>query len=293
MKLLTRRRSRYILAVVFFGLLCSSGGGANAFSGARALGMGGAFTAVADDAAAVFWNPAGLMQQEAAQVAGNLGLALDKDDSYDCFLTYIEPDRGYGAGALSWKFVRSDPGAGSPSVQYSESHYFIYSLAKPVGRKVFWGGNVRYERHQKALSHEVVAGWSGDIAALIPLSPQVNIGVTVRDVYRAVRDEAGNTVGKSCNVLAGLAYRPDSRTVIAVDGYDVLNRLETSEIRLGLERWLEERVALRLGLQKGVNTTREAWTFGVGLHLSEWQLDYAYLGGDYNGVHTLGASWRF
>ena len=30
--------------------------------GARAIGMSGAFTAVADDASAVFWNPAGLAQ---------------------------------------------------------------------------------------------------------------------------------------------------------------------------------------------------------------------------------------
>jgi hypothetical protein len=30
--------------------------------GARAVSMGGAFTAVADDASAVFWNPAGLSQ---------------------------------------------------------------------------------------------------------------------------------------------------------------------------------------------------------------------------------------
>ena len=34
--------------------------------GARAMGMSGAFTAVADDASAVFWNPAGL-----AQLTGN------------------------------------------------------------------------------------------------------------------------------------------------------------------------------------------------------------------------------
>lgn len=34
--------------------------------GARAMGMGGAFVAVADDATAIYWNPAGLTQQENA-----------------------------------------------------------------------------------------------------------------------------------------------------------------------------------------------------------------------------------
>jgi len=45
-------------------LLLFSGTFASAFTlpGTKALGMGGAFTAVADDASCVFWNPAGLSQ---------------------------------------------------------------------------------------------------------------------------------------------------------------------------------------------------------------------------------------
>lgn len=38
-------------------------------SGARALGMGGAFTAVADDATAASWNPAGLIQVERPEIS--------------------------------------------------------------------------------------------------------------------------------------------------------------------------------------------------------------------------------
>lgn len=38
-------------------------------SGARALGMGGAFTAIADDATAAWWNPAGLAQLERPEVS--------------------------------------------------------------------------------------------------------------------------------------------------------------------------------------------------------------------------------
>ncbi|MCD6353392.1 MAG: hypothetical protein J7M06_04190, partial [Proteobacteria bacterium] len=38
-------------------------------SGARAMGMGGAFIAVADDATAASWNPAGLIQLETPEVS--------------------------------------------------------------------------------------------------------------------------------------------------------------------------------------------------------------------------------
>ena len=37
-------------------------------TGARATGMGGAFVAIADDASAAFWNPAGLTQLESNQI---------------------------------------------------------------------------------------------------------------------------------------------------------------------------------------------------------------------------------
>ena len=38
-------------------------------SGARALGMGGAFIAIADDATAASWNPGGLIQLETPEVS--------------------------------------------------------------------------------------------------------------------------------------------------------------------------------------------------------------------------------
>ena len=40
------------------------------YTGARALGMGNAFTAVADDASGGFWNPAGLRQWSGVKLFG-------------------------------------------------------------------------------------------------------------------------------------------------------------------------------------------------------------------------------
>jgi len=49
-------------------------------SGARAMGMGGAFIAVADDATAASWNPAGLVQLERPEVSavGNFGYRSER-----------------------------------------------------------------------------------------------------------------------------------------------------------------------------------------------------------------------
>ena len=48
-------------------------------SGARALGLAGAFTAVADDATAASWNPAGLTQLERPEVSGVLRFSFERD----------------------------------------------------------------------------------------------------------------------------------------------------------------------------------------------------------------------
>lgn len=60
-------------------------------SGARALGRGGAFVAVADDATAASWNPAGLVQLEKPEcsIVGSF-LSATSDFSTDAYLTHID-----------------------------------------------------------------------------------------------------------------------------------------------------------------------------------------------------------
>jgi len=57
--------------------------------GARALGMGGSFTAIADDGTAAFWNPAGLVQLNKKSIS-TMHTVLKLDRTYN-FLNYIQP----------------------------------------------------------------------------------------------------------------------------------------------------------------------------------------------------------
>ncbi|MFM2091278.1 MAG: hypothetical protein RLZZ127_1767 [Planctomycetota bacterium] len=52
-------------------------------AGARAMGMGGAFAAVADDATASTWNPAGLVQSERPEASLSASLTRFRSDSED------------------------------------------------------------------------------------------------------------------------------------------------------------------------------------------------------------------
>jgi hypothetical protein len=69
--------------------------------GARAQGMGGAFVAVADDASAVYWNPAGLAS------GAYFSLVLDRTTGE----TNVSAD-GRGGGRSSWLLALSAPALG-------------------------------------------------------------------------------------------------------------------------------------------------------------------------------------
>ncbi|MDF7822634.1 hypothetical protein P4B35_01310 [Pontiellaceae bacterium B12227] len=68
-------------------------------SGARALGVGGAFTAVADDATAASWNPAGLMQLEKPELSFMLRASQEIQKHHST-------DSGYQAGEESFEVFR-------------------------------------------------------------------------------------------------------------------------------------------------------------------------------------------
>ncbi|MCL4513987.1 MAG: hypothetical protein M1379_00060 [Firmicutes bacterium] len=73
----------FFVALAFFSLFFSRTAPVYAVeAGTRAFGMGGAFTGVADDATAAFWNPAGITQIRYVGLLSSLGVAISGADEW-------------------------------------------------------------------------------------------------------------------------------------------------------------------------------------------------------------------
>ncbi len=145
-------------------------------SGARAMGMGGAFIAVADDATAASWNPAGLIQLEKPELsvvgaysARNNHYTSDRLES-DTDSTDEETALNYFSVTYPFHLIRN----AVVSLNYQRLYEF--------------GRSLNYHQHltsaELELDQQIQFDQSGSIGAVglagaIELTPRVSIGCTV------------------------------------------------------------------------------------------------------------------
>ncbi len=148
-------------------------GGTSSAPGARAAGMGGAYTAVADDYTASYWNPAGLAQIRRIEIYGALG-----QRNYNNQSTYFGNDTE--ASSNFTKF--SSLGVVFPVPIYRGSLVFSfgYNLVHDWDRITSfkgsnWGwGLSGYWAQAEELESGHLGFWS--FAGAVDLSPNVSLG---------------------------------------------------------------------------------------------------------------------
>ncbi len=211
--------------------------------GVRAAGMGGAYTAVADDGSAVFYNPAGLAEPGFAYTFGDLD--TDEKEISGSFeflkLGYV----GYGTWNL--KDAAGDE---------------VKTTAFGFGNRSGW---LNWGTNYKGVTWKTAGvkkeGWSGDIGLLLRVSPQLKIGLLAQDVLTS-KDFIVPASGR-----IGFGFYPlDSRLILAgdleIDGSQNYGHL-------GIEASLMRGFSIRGGVDRG-----EA-TLGLTMDLILFSFDYA------------------
>ncbi len=300
------RRSAAVLALGFLlvfatvetslGRSIHSQAGTSAFSflkigvGARPLSLGGAFVSVAEDASALYWNPAGLLQLEKPQlILGYVNYVLD---IHSGFVGYARP-RG------------SDICLGASLNYFSYGEFQRTTVDDPTGSNL---GTFGAQDLCMALS------------AAYQTSPVFSVGVTAKMIYSRLEDYASDAYALD---VGGLYALPDGRTRVGFsaqnlgfqrsgyasdhkDGLTSIFRAGVSHQLLGLpllvavdaykpgdhhfnvnvggELHPTELLFLRLGWSSlgldqkvgGDMDNLAGFSGGIGIKLQTYRLDYAY-----------------
>jgi hypothetical protein len=293
--------------------------------GGRALGMGGAFVALANDVTAGYWNPAGLSKIAYTEIAlmhderfaglvnydygavafpsgskASIGLSVIRlgidgiPDTREALYDASTPDQMKIYDIFNPN-ARIDPNRVTYFSSTDWAFYFTY--AKQLSQDVSYGANLKIIRRDMGSNSATGIGF--DLGGRMLLTENLILGVNLQDITTTlIAWDTGTKELISPTAKIGSAYLIDlfgGRFAPALD-FDVRfeNRRYAStahvgpisaDLHTGLEYDFKNVIAVRVGY----NDVKQL-TLGAGIHLPKLDVDYSFA--KFNGDGQLGNTHR-
>ena len=265
-----------------------TGGQAGAFLrmgvGARAAGMGNAFTALADDGSAIYWNPAGLGFHTQSQLCGMYSqLTFDRKLNF-ASLVLINGNSGtFSLGWLNFGIDNIDgrDQFGEKLEKFSNNEMAIQAAySKTFGPILSVGVGFKYLHHTLA-SHKA-NGIGFDAGVLVKPAKLLRVGCAVQNYEAQLKwDTDSEHIDMIPMTLrGGVALLPVDNLVVSAD---MVKTEDTTNLHVGAEYWLNAIIGIRGGMMAN------DFVAGASINLKPLQLDYAYVS---ESVLDLGATHR-
>jgi tetratricopeptide (TPR) repeat protein len=280
------------LAICLIAVLCSnvfSQARSQIFIGARPLGLGETFTAIADDGNAVYWNPAGLPTLKRIEFNSMYANLYGMEGLKNLYLSFVYPVTPRYVLGISW----FDFGFDDDELEFYRDKANL-SFGANVYRNLFLGANVKYINTDARLdgySEGKAYGFGFDLGGLysVPVKrgivDHVNLGLMAHDVGGTsitYSDTKNSEKVLPQNIRFGFAIYPkDEISLKLLTLSDALLAFDFDDrFHFGTEAWLFENLALRTGIQKDFHTG-ESPTYSIGASIKfpfiSVKLDYAYV----------------
>jgi hypothetical protein len=264
--------------------------------------MGGAFVAVANDASAGYWNPAGLFQLKTKELLLMHSEAFGSLLNHD-FISYVIPRKKESSiSAFGFNLMRLGgdgikitelpnpnlpPGESNQPYVVDEKSHSDYVLSFSYSRKIepnlALGGSAKLI--YRDIAGESAYGSGMDLGILASISPSLTLGASLIDAattflaYDNGTEESiyptlktGSRFSRNLkNFFLTLAFDSDFR----FEGRDYAAQINfndlSADLHYGMEISYLQKVALRLGSDQG------NLTYGVGLNTEKLGADIAFL----------------
>lgn len=264
---------------------------------ARSAAMGSAFTAVADDGSALFWNPAGLGNLQIGEISLHHQSWL-ADTNQDSFLAAF-PMADLGGWGVAADYFNYGTFAGRDSNGTPTPSFTADQMVFQAGWGKKWGGGfsagLGLLLSQQNLAGSPYTSLFSNLGVLFQPSPDWSLGMAANGLGQ------GGTQGNLPFALRlGAAFKPalskDLKLLVAWSGSVEAGSLE--RFQWGGEGVFEGHFALRAGYQWDLTDNQlnglNGLTLGAGC---EWQgltLDYAFLPmGELGASQRISLSYRF
>lgn len=246
---------------------------------ARATGMGGAYTAVARDAAAAWWNPAGLAFVPRTELDGTYAImTLDRVHNYAALALPSKDGLALAIHALQYGATEIDgrDAAGVPTDLFAAQQYAAgISFAFRLDKYISFGATAKYLRQE--IDKRTASGYAIDAGFQFNVNQLVFVGGTAHNIGGELKwdSDAGTIEYPYPFYRAGVGIRPLSKLMLSVDAlkFEMEEKISFCE---GVEWWFKPEVlAVRAGHTDGHLTAGASLGFQTGD--IDFRLDYAYL----------------
>jgi len=267
--------------------------------GARPLGMGGGYIAIADDVNAIYWNPGALARLTKREISAMHTEWID-DLKYE-FVGYAHPLRkGTLAGSIVYlrmgEMEKRDENRKLLNETFTAYDFAgTISYSRLVNQKTSIGISLKMIR--QAIENETANGFAFDLGLLQKTRIEnLALGLAIQNLGPKMKftNEGYNL---PLTVSCGLAYK-----ILGICnlGLSITHRIfeKETEFGLGMEHWLANILALRgrynVSGSSGKPNDVSKFGFGLGFKLSNYQIDYSFLPrADLGDTHRVSFTAKF
>jgi len=277
--------------------------------GGRASAMGESFIAIADDASALYWNPAGIAQFSKNQliISHNVWV-VDINNDFIGAVYHLDEDNAFGASLTA--VTMDDMPVTTEFAPFGTGEYFGYTdiavsltYARKMTKQFSFGGSVKYI--EETLDKLKMRGFMIDLGTYYRTGlGSTRFAVTVSNFGSELAPDGQVTLVGNREVSEWQSFAPPTvfRIGFAFEPYETEEHRITTSIQLNHPNDNSENVAIgaeyawqKMFFLRGgyrFNVDEQNFSFGLGVQvpisIAEFSFDYAY-----TNFEKLGSAHRF